>query len=166
MQWVHSNMQAGMIWLMLNKSRRRSPLPTFSKCGPLPESCCQLACFNNGLQVIRRTSHTLFTSGRTGRNAPSPLSQSTQSKLRVKTLRLNPDTSQQVKEQEKLFLHRRMPPAYLALAAGLSAPWTPTQRSEPDRRPGPEGSSDSGSGAPPAAGRALQRGWERTLKFS
>lgn len=70
MQWVYSHIQAGMIWLTLSKSRRRSPLSTLSKCGPLPESCCQLACFNNGLQVIRRPSHTLFTSGRTGRMLP------------------------------------------------------------------------------------------------
>lgn len=52
---------------------------------------------------------------------------------------------------------------YLALAAGLSAPWTPVLRSEPDRRPGPGGSSGSGSEAPLVAGRALQRGWEQTL---
>lgn len=69
-RWVYSNMQAGMIWLMLNKSRRRSPLSAFSKYGPLPESCCQLACFNNGSQVIRWPSHTLFTSSRTGRTLP------------------------------------------------------------------------------------------------
>lgn len=53
--------------------------------------------------------------------------------------------------------------AYLVLAAGLSAPWTPALRSEPDRRPGPGGSSDSGSEALPEAGRALQTGWEQTL---
>lgn len=70
MQRVYSNIQAGMIWFMLRKSRRRSPLSTLSDCGPLPESCCQLACFNNGLQVIRWPSHTLFTSGRTGRMLP------------------------------------------------------------------------------------------------
>lgn len=53
---------------------------------------------------------------------------------------------------------------YLALAAGLSAPWTPVPRSEPDRRPGPGGSSGSGSEAPLAAGRALQKEWEQMLK--
>lgn len=34
---------------------------------PLPGSCCQLARFNNGSQVIRLSFHTLFTSRRTGR---------------------------------------------------------------------------------------------------
>lgn len=53
--------------------------------------------------------------------------------------------------------------AYLALAADLSVPWTPARRSGPDRRPGPEGSSDSGSEALPGADRALQMGWEQTL---
>ena len=57
-------------------------------------------------------------------------------------------------------------PAYLALAAGLSAPWTPARRSEPDRRLRPEGSSGSGSEAPPEADRALRTGWEQTLEFT
>lgn len=54
---------------------------------------------------------------------------------------------------------------YLALAAGLSAPWTPVLRNEPDRRPGPGGSSGSGSEAPLVAGRALQTEWEQMLKL-
>lgn len=58
-----------------------------------------------------------------------------------------------------------MPPAYLVLVAGPSAPWTLVRRSEPDRRPGPEGSSGSGLEAPLAADRALQTGWEQMLEF-
>lgn len=41
--------------------------PLSPPCWPLPTSCCQLAPFNNGSQVIRRLSHTLFTCSRTGR---------------------------------------------------------------------------------------------------
>lgn len=54
-------------WFQCSVSQLNCLLSTFPACWPLPGSCCQLACFNNGSQVIRLLSHTLFTSCRTGR---------------------------------------------------------------------------------------------------
>lgn len=63
---MYRNIQALMVSSLLEKSRRRTLLVTFPPCWTLLGSCCQLACFNNGSQVIRLLSHTLFT-WRTGR---------------------------------------------------------------------------------------------------
>lgn len=120
--------------------------------GSLAGSYCQLLCFNNGSQVIRLPPHTLFTSSRTESHSPS-IFQFTHLELKAENT-WRPNSVIGVR-------YRR----YLALAAGLSAPWTPVLRSEPDRRPGPGGSSGSGSEAPLVAGRVLQKEWEQRLKF-
>lgn len=64
---------------MLNEST--VPVVHFLCCA-LPGSCCQLACFNYELQVIRLLPHTLFTSCRAGR--PLALTPTSQVKLKSK----------------------------------------------------------------------------------
>lgn len=120
-------------------------------CPGTDHSCCQLAYFNNGSQVIALQSQTLSISRGIGSDRASQQGH-----------KINCKNSEGYRVKDHLMYQ----PLYLAHAAGLSAPWTPVQRSEPDRRPEQEESSDSGSEGPPKAGRAHQTGWEQTLEVS